>query len=275
MGGRRFSGLVVLMTLAAFSLVGGARADSFLTQNYLASQTLATGSLVSLSADPNVVDPANTANANNLLGVVASNQSAYVGTQTPGGVQVATSGLEPVLVSTLNGDIKVGDRIAPSPVAGVGAKTTTSSRILGVAQASFNPKTTGAVVTTLSDGSKKVRASVGLIPVLLNVTYYTAPPVSQPVVKQSTPPAWLEEPAQVVAGHPVGSAKLWLAAAAFLAVLSLCAAALYGTARGSMDSIGRNPLAAQAINRGFGRVAVGAALLLLIGLGIVVVILRL
>jgi len=130
------------------------------------------GMLMSLTANSGVVEPATDKNASLLLGVISANDTAF--DLQPGQVSVATDGVANVLVSTLGGDIRVGDRITPSSLAGIGAKAKMTAWIVGIAQASLDSKTTAAVASTVTDtAGSKHQVYVARIPLVVHVTYYT------------------------------------------------------------------------------------------------------
>lgn len=125
----------VLVSLSLMWTAG--RADSAaLSMGYRADEGLSVGTLVSLTdKDQNQIAPATTENVENLLGAVIDPKGALINsTSTNDNVQVATTGLANVFVSDINGEIKVGDKITASPLAGVGMKATYSTKIVGVAQ---------------------------------------------------------------------------------------------------------------------------------------------
>ncbi len=90
---------------------------------------------------------------------MAANDSLLAVDETDGGVQVATSGNAKALVSTVNGDIAVGDQIGVSPFNGVGMKAAPGSRVIGLAQTAFKTGAKGASnqeVTDKSMGRKRL-----------------------------------------------------------------------------------------------------------------------
>src|ERR1700683_3460638 len=70
------------------------------------------GMLMSLTSNPGVIEPANTTNAASLIGVISPGDTNI--DLQPGQVNVETDGAANALVSTLNGNILVGDRITAS-----------------------------------------------------------------------------------------------------------------------------------------------------------------
>src|SRR5487761_1843538 len=78
-----------------------------------------TGMIVSLTADQQVIEPANNQNAKSIIGVIAPSDEISL-IQQPGQISIRTAGIANTLVSTLGGNILVGDRIAPSVLTGLG-----------------------------------------------------------------------------------------------------------------------------------------------------------
>jgi hypothetical protein len=269
---------VVGVLLAAGLLVvsGSALADTLVTHSYQSAQTQPPGTLVSLSANPDVVEPSNLENTNGLLGVVVSNQGSYITDDPSAGTLVETGGVVPTLVSTLNGDIKVGDRITTSAVDGVGAKALSGARIVGIAQASFSASSAGATQTTVTDSFKaQHKISVGQILVDVGVSYYTPPPVAATNKSTSNtlvPPA-VENFLQDLTGKSVSTVSLSISGLLLVAALILAGIILHAGISSTITSVGRNPLARTTITHNLIRVTVIAAAVLLAGMGLSYVVL--
>lgn len=94
------------------------------------------------------------ANDDNLIGVVSTNPNQLFGddgvfTENENPVPVTLVGRVPVKVNSENGPIKPGDYITASSTPGVGMKATASSKVIGVALASWtdkDPKKNGKIV---------------------------------------------------------------------------------------------------------------------------------
>jgi hypothetical protein len=214
-----------------------------LSQSYKATGKIAPGSLVSLkSARSHYVTATTTKNGDRLVGVVVAPHNSLLAVDSQkGAVQVALSGVVPVLVSTLNGQIANGDRVAVSALSGVGMKALPGSRIIGIAQASFNRQAAHATARTVhkkSGQSKQV--SVGYVPVAIAIGS-----VPQPGDNNSL--LGLHNLASGVVGHQVSTLSIVISAVVALVGLVSLAALVFGTIRGSLVSIGRNPLAKPAI----------------------------
>ncbi len=135
----RLFAVVVTSALAVLGLAPAGASSANISHSYKATSGIQNGSLVSLDAKrSDYVLPANTDNATQLLGVaVASNDSLIAVDDTPGAIQVATTGVATALVSNINGDISVGDQVGTSPFDGLGMKALPGSQIIGLAQTGF------------------------------------------------------------------------------------------------------------------------------------------
>lgn len=256
------TGVVTALVLLGLAPAGAASAN--ISHSYKSTDTIKDGSMVSL--DPNRSDyvvPANVDNGSQLLGVaVAGNDSLIAVDATPGNVQVATTGTASVLVSTLNGDIKVGDQVAVSPFNGVGMKAGSGSKVVGLAQTDFNSGTSGATATSVKtkDGHEH-SVKVGYLRV--NIAVGTNASVAADNVNG------LQKVVQSITGHTVPTIRIIISLAvaiiALLALITLVYASIYG----SIISIGRNPLAKYAVFRTLGSV-LGLALLTSVVAGVTI-----
>ena len=101
-------GLVIVLGVLVSPIRASASSQNF---NVLDSNNQ-TGMLMSLTTNPGVVARASDKNSSSLIGVLSTNDTAF--DQQPGQVSVRTDGAATALVSTLNGNILVGDRITAS-----------------------------------------------------------------------------------------------------------------------------------------------------------------
>lgn len=237
----RISGLV----LAGIWLlsIGSAAAQPF----YVTDQGVRAGMLVSVTKNPQTVAPASDQNAPSLVGVIGAGAEATDYDLAPSQMNVATEGVVTTLVSTLNGDISVGDRISPSILVGFGAKNTANGWIVGVAQASLDAQTAGAVRSTITDtkgGQHQVY--VASIPVLVKVAYYTVPP---PVLKHKNTvvPAVVQTAADSLAGHRVSQSAILLGSLLLFVGLILSGVIANSAIRHGLKAVARQPLAKHEI----------------------------
>lgn len=229
---------LVLAWVGLFSVLAPA-AVAAISQGYKAAGPLPAGSIVSLAPDSkDTVEATSTQNASRMLGVVVDQKLPNA---TEGEVQVATTGNVPMLVSTVSGEIKAGDRIGPSPLAGVGAKAASGSRAIGVAQSDFAQASAGSVGQDVktADGQTR-RVFVGAISVVI-----------EPAKADSGNTEFVPDSAQnfinALAGKPVAPTRVILAAALVALTLVFVSIMVSSAVRSGMTAIGRNPLTKQTV----------------------------
>ena len=257
-----YTGLCLLLAaigiVPAFASDGGALGQSFKTK-----ESLETGALVSLQQnDAQTVELSNVSRVSQLLGVVATKPLIEL-SGADSTVTIVTSGTTQALVSDINGGVKTGDKITASPINGVGMKATDPSLIVGTAQNTLsNDKTTSKTLTDRDGKSKTVH--IGLIPVQINVTYY-----SPNTGTQSFIPSFLQDAANTFAGKSVSPVRVL--ASLVLAIIALVSVTilLYSSVRSSLISIGRNPLSETAIHKGL--IEVGAIIIAILVLTFVAI----
>lgn len=236
--GRLSAGLLVALFVSAPLLAGASSAN--ISKSYQAAEAIANGSIVSLDFKrSDYVAPANTVNAARLIGVVLpSNDSLLAVNPTDSGVQVATSGSVNAVVSTLNGDIRVGDSVAVSPFNGVGMKAGDGDRVIGLAQTDFNRGTNGARLQTIQDkNGKPTEVAVGYL--RLNIAIGTNNP------SQSS----IQRLGRSITGRSMPAYRLIISGIIALLALTAVVTLIYAAIYGSIISVGRNPLAKYAIFR--------------------------
>lgn len=236
--------VLLLLSVVITSLMTFGAQSAAISQGYKPDGTLAPGALVAIEAAKNAVAAADPANSNGLLGVVVGPNSANLAVDNTGNlVQVATSGTAQVFVSDLNGPIKTGDQIAPSPIRGVGMKAGDSGKVAGVAQTDFDGSAAIKTASVPTSGGSAQTARIGVIPVAVQVVYYTVP-AKGPV------PAFLQQFAVSVTGKTASVAQLVIVLIIVGAALVVVGFLMFAAVRGSIVSLGRNPLAATSIYRG-------------------------
>lgn len=201
---------------------------------------MAPGALVSIKAGPSrSVALATTDSVNYLAGIVDENALVTIsqGTQE---TQVVLGGITTALVSDINGTIKRGDKITISPVAGVGMKAVTSSRVVGTAQSDF----VEAATRTITDqGGEKHTIHLGHVEIQVDIAYYDAP-------GSNYLPPFIQNVANGIAGKPVSLIRILICSLLLLLSFVSVTILVYTSIRSAMTSIGRNPLAARAIRKG-------------------------
>ena len=237
-----FRYVAFILTAAATVMIGPATASAASQSYNVLDNKAQLGMLVSLTANSNVVTPATDKNTNLLLGVIDTGTSNF--SQEAGQVSVEADGKVSALVSTLNGDIHVGDRIAPSSLAGIGTKATVSGWVIGIAQASLDVKTAGTVVSSISDAvGHKHQVEVTRIPLVVRVAYYTVPTTA------STKPNALQTAADSLAGKHASVVGIVLSF--FLTIVGIFFAGqiITSTVRSAFAAIARQPLSKTAVTR--------------------------
>lgn len=200
-----------------------------------------TGMLVSLTGT-GAVEQATTKTAASLVGIAAPNDNNL--SLQSGQVNVQTDGVVSSLVSTLGGDIHVGDRISASAVQGIGAKLNGNGWIIGTAQADLTAHSAGAVKTTVNTpGSGSQTVYVASIPVSVKVTYYSA---SSPA---NTATSWLQRLAEQLVHKHVSTTALVLSFFLLLVGLGGSIVIISSTIRNGFLAISRQPLSKKAIGR--------------------------
>jgi len=217
------------------------------SKSYHATQAIPIGSIVSLETQRNnYVVSTTTDNAKRLIGVAVKPKESLIAIN-PGTnvVQVATAGSADVLVSTVNGTIHRGDKVAASPFEGIGMKSTqTGNRIVGVALADFDADGSQTKVVAVKDkngGSQDVK--VGYVPISLAVGT-DASGVGE------ADATGLQRYVQSLTGHSVSMTRILIGLVIAIITLVALMVLLYAAISGSLISIGRNPLAKTSILRG-------------------------
>lgn len=204
---------------------------------------IVSGALVSLkSKEANTVELASAENIDRLLGVAGQNSLIELSSGT-GTVQVVTTGEAVVLVSDINGDVKTGDKITTSPIAGVGMRALTSTLVIGTAQASLSSVETNTRTVTDKGGTEQT-VRIGAVPIQVDKVFYEAPEDQNSYV-----PPVLQDFANNLAGRPVSPIRVLVAGFLILFVFVTVIVLLYSSVRSSIISIGRNPLSEAAVHK--------------------------
>ncbi len=248
LSGKLFAGYLIGFMAALIAVVSlsaaRAKADPVITQGYnLVGQSLSIGAMVSIkSGTTNQVEAANLSNAKALVGVIIANNNAQVSLSSGSNqVEVATSGVNTVIVTDFNGKIAPGDEIAPSPISGVGMLASDNTEVIGVAQSAFPNSSSKKVTIKTSSGKQTV--DMGGIPVVVSVSYYTKQP------NKTLVPAALQNLANSIAGKQVKTLPIILGSVIFIVTLIAVVSIVYSMVHSSIISIGRNPMAQSAVYR--------------------------
>jgi hypothetical protein len=240
-------------SVAAQSNTGEAIAQGFNISGD--SADFVTGALVSTKkGDEKTVELATQGNVARLVGVV-SNTALVALSNGNAKTQVVLSGGVSAVVSDINGQVKAGDKITASPIAGVGMLANNSNQVVGTAQNDFNAAM-GSTQKITDAAGKEHSVHVGRVPLLIGVSFYQAP-------TSGYIPPFVQGLANNIAGRPVSLLRVLVCSILLLLAFVSTAALLYTSIRSGLISIGRNPLAAGAIRRGL--LQIGVAVLLILG----------
>jgi hypothetical protein len=269
---RRFllgvSGVLAGSLLLGVSAYAASSAN--ISRAYQADGDIPNGSLVSLKQENNeTVTAANSTNGSRLVGVaVSSNDSILAVDPTSGTVQVATNGTATALVSDVNGDIKVGDQISVSPFNGLGMKAAPGSRIIGIAQTAFSASTQGATEQQVQDRSGKQQAvHVGFLRINIGVGTSSSDDGAENLNA-------LQRLVRSLTGRTISTLRIVIALIVTVIAVAALIALVYASIFGSIISVGRNPLAKQAIFRTLGGVIIMACVMAVVAAGAVFFLLR-
>jgi hypothetical protein len=241
--GRWFLAFTLLVALLATPLA--VHAVTLISQGYLSDGVLPVGAIVSLKKDTvDFVESTTSNTTNNILGVVINNGGSQVSvaSEKSNQVQVATNGLEPVLVSNINGDVAVGDAITGSPIDGVGMKATGNAKVIGIAQDTL-PNNNSSKQTYKDKSGQQHDVIIGTVPVLVNVAYFYKQP------DKTLFPSAVQNIANALAGKPVSALPIIISIGIFIVTLILVVSIVYSLIKSSIISVGRNPMAQAAVYR--------------------------
>jgi hypothetical protein len=250
---------LVTLIVAAVMLPAVTAAVGAIAQSYTTTADVGAGSLVRLVAKGgNAVEPATAPGG--LVGVAVNQPALQLSSGGTASVQVAVGGTAQTLVSDINGAVNVGDRITASPVAGIGMKAKATGEVIGSAQASLASVAT--TTRTITDkAGKQTTIRVGMIPVAINVEYFSAGTSGN---LSAFVPSFLQDLANSVAGKPVAPVRVLLSLVVLLLGSIVVIVMLNSAIRTGIISIGRNPLAGPALRRGLVDVILAALGIMLI-----------
>lgn len=249
-----FSGYTAVLLATATLLFSGAVAQSYTAAEYSTDETLPIGTVVALGDKGRVVR-ASTA-SKNYVGVVTGQAGSVV--------DVADSGLVPVLVSDDGNVIQSGDRLGVSDIAGVATKWQPGRAIIGIAKGPF--LNWEKVESRTSTGDMRTVRIASIETQLLSNDGSATQANSYMTTVQVI--------AEGIAGRPV---DMWRAMAALfigLGGLILSFGLLFISSRESFFSIGRNPIASKVIIRSLWKMVAIALAVMGLSLGVAYMIVR-
>ena len=131
-------GSCVASTTGRITSVSSASGNSDLAEMYFSGQSLEAGEIVALTGGLSM-ERADEESAQNIIGVISTKPGVIMGFDDTslvageGAYPVALKGRVPIKLSTENGPIIKGDRIALSSIAGVGMKANSGDVVVGIA----------------------------------------------------------------------------------------------------------------------------------------------
>jgi hypothetical protein len=249
--------LFLLLCTPIQVMAEGAISQGFQTTN----PKVTPGTLLSFGSTQGVVELATTDNVADLVGVAGTSPLLEL-SGSGKNIQVVISGVTETLVSNVNGNISAGDKVTASPFAGIGMRATEPTEIVGVAQQSLSATRT-LQQSVVDRSGKREKIEVGVIPINVNVAFY---PAANDTTSLFLPP-FLQTVANTLSGGSQVSPLRVLASTLILLLgFSTVSIMLYASIKSSIISIGRNPLANNALRKGLIDVLIMAAGVLLITL---------
>jgi hypothetical protein len=235
----------LLLSVVVFATPMVSMASGAVSQGFSTNDKVVVGSLVGLKAgDAGSIQLSSSDEAAQLVGVVADKALVALNAETKQ-TEVVTSGLTAALVSDVNGEIKVGDKITASPIKGVGMKAKQSSQIVGISESDF-PGTSHTTRQTITDkDGKSKQVKIGTIPLQVNVSYYNVPQDKL----SSYVPTFLVNVGSSIAGKDISPIRVLISFFCLLMGFALAGIMLYAGVRSGMISVGRNPLAHDILRR--------------------------
>lgn len=192
------------------------------------------------------------------------NQLVTVGSENAK-VFVQSTGEATVFVSDLNGEVRNGDLLAPSPLLGILMKADENTApIVGIAIDNFDYST--AETQTIQENNQPTETSIDKMRVNLD---HMAASNQQASATDSS----LERLGRAIVGKDVGEIQVLAAVVIFLVVLVAEGGIIYGAVSSAITALGRNPMAKQIIRKEMARVVAIALFVLGMGVGAIYAIL--
>lgn len=236
--------VVALVTGVGPAVADAAASSANVSKSYSSSVAIPAGSIVSLSqTNQNSVEPSNTTNAKRAIGVAVQESDSLIAVDSDSTTtQVATSGTVTTLVSNVNGTIKVGDSVAISPFDGIGMKSAIGERVIGLAQTAFDGTQNGTVTKQVTDKNGRTNSiRVGYVQLSIAVGLDDG--------VDSGTSTGLQRFVRSLTGHQVSTPRIIISLVIAVCTLVALIVLIYSAIYGSIVSIGRNPLAKNAIFR--------------------------
>lgn len=202
-------------------------------------KSLVDGTVVALTDDGRLKLASGQATAEKYVGVVVQ--------QSDGAVYVADQGVVSVLVSDEKGSIAEGTQIGLADIAGLATVAQSDATAIGVVQAAPSDWRT---ITLKDENGEQTTTRVANVTVQLVSSRGEAGSGALSAFDSA-----LQSAAAAIAGHTVDRWRVIAAFAVMVSALILSFTLVFVSARQSFLSLGRNPLAGQAIARGLWKAA--------------------
>jgi hypothetical protein len=232
---------LLAINIGGAGLALAASGDS-ISRSYSSSTELRPGSIVSADKNSGSAVLTEQTNIRQLIGVVVDRDTSLVAVDPDEAkAQVANSGQSKVLVSSVNGAIRSGDKIAISPFAGVGMKALADGYIIGRAVGSFDASSDSVFTETATDknGDRKT-ISMGYVSVDLAPGYDST-------ITDSGKNNGLQDFVESLTGRTISTPRIIVSLIIVVLTVAVIAVLVYAAIFGSIISIGRNPLARDSI----------------------------
>lgn len=257
--------LMIAVSLVSVAVVNNnaaqAESGAAIAQGFKVDQEVVEGTLVSIKPETEKsVEITTREHPERLIGVVADKPLVAI-SDDESQVQVVTDGLTYALVSDIYGEVRRGDRVAISAIAGVGARANGSGQIIGVAHGDFSEAKRVKEHTVKDVDGNERQVKVGLMLVSVGPLYFQQPQDNETLV-----PGFLQRFANSLAGREVIPIRIYVSFAVFIVGLIVIGVLFFSSVRYSITAIGRNPLASGQVQRGLMQVALIGTMVLLVTL---------
>lgn len=260
---------VLTLLLSWLLLPVVAQAASVVSQGFKVTEKFATGQAVVMNNG--TLAAATASNQAQLYGVVITRQDAVISLSNGlNEVQVVTSGPASVIASDLNGEIKTGDQLVPSPISGVVMKGTEAGKSLGVAQQDMSALSANYQKQSvkMTDGSSK-QVNVVLLSVAVNIHDFQPSVPTTPAILLP-----LQSALSNTVGKQVSTMRLIIALGILVVTIVAVFVILYAAASSSIRSVGRNPTAQSAIFLSLIQVVAIIAVIFAVAFGLIMLVIR-
>jgi hypothetical protein len=241
-----FGASCAFVLLTVVQGLGTASAIAPISQEFLSNAAIPLGSIVSLDKNTSdYVSATTVATSGSIIGVVINADSSPISLSSgqANRVEVATTGVVPVLVSDINGSVEVGDQITASPITGVGMKASDNAKVVGIAQGDLASSPNHSNQSYTDKAGKKHDVLLGEVPVVVSVSYYFKQP------DKTLIPTAIQNLANALAGKQVNALPILVSGAIFVITMLIVVTLIYTMIHGSIISVGRNPMSQAAIYR--------------------------